>query len=412
MIHLAAASLLVQLPLPLSRAILRRAVFTLKKNEDAPKQLLIDISEFIRHDAGTGIQRVVRGIAPYLMETPPAGYVVRPVFAEKNRGYHYAPVTADALQADDRKRRDARPVVVSPGDVFLGLDLVPHLLPRHRGQLLRWKRCGAKLCFLVYDLLPLLHPHWFNPKRHATFKRWLRTVALFGDDLICISGAVKADLSVWLTTQYGLEQPPPHLHSIPLGADLASTMPSTGCADEELEIMERLYRKPFILMVGTLEPRKGYAQTLDAFECYWAKGGVAALVVVGKPGWKTNVLQARLRTHPELNNKLFWFHNASDELLQLLYQAARGVLLASEAEGYGLPLIEAAQYGKPVLARNIPVFREIAGPNASFFDTDSFAEHLESWIQQIQGAKTCPGLTAQTPWSDCAVRLAEIVTTA
>jgi glycosyltransferase involved in cell wall biosynthesis len=268
----------------------------------------------------------------------------------------------------------------------------------------------VKLCFLVYDLLPLLHPHWFNPKRYFTFKRWLRTIALFGDDLICISGSVKADLSSWLTAQYGLGQPPPHLHSIPLGADLASTMPSAGCADQELELMEPLYRKPFILMVGTLEPRKGYAQTLDAFECYWAKGGVAALVVVGKPGWKTDALQARLRTHPEQNNRLFWFDNASDELLQLLYQAAAGVLLASEAEGCGLPLIEAAQYGKPALARNIPVFREIAGPNASFFDAVSFAGHLESWIQQIQNAKFCPGLAVQMPWSDSAVKLTEIVT--
>ena len=70
--------------------------------------------------------------------------------------------------------------------------------------------------------------------------------------------------------------------------------------------------------------------------------------------------------------------------MQSLYQAATGVLLASEAEGFGLPLIEAMQHGKPVLVRDIPVFREITELNATFFDEHSIDERLEDWLQLIQ----------------------------
>ena len=162
-------------------------------------------------------------------------------------------------------------------------------------------------------------------------------------------------------------------------------------------------------MVGTLEPRKGYTQALQAFEQIWRSGMDALLVIVGKPGWKTESLQEHLAGHAEQGKKLFWFGRASDELLRRLYHAASGVLVASEAEGYGLPLIEAAQYGKPVLARDIPVFRETAAPGTSFFEAGSFAESLGSWIQRIQSAGFVVSQTIGTSWADSAARLAEIV---
>ena len=410
MIHRLSATLLARLPLSLSRAILGWTACSVNDSGGSPKQLLIDISELIKQDAGTGIQRVVRGIVPYLMEHPPTGYAVYPVFAEKGRGYRYAPVTTLLLQADEQKRRDARPVTVNGGDIFLGLDLVVRPLPRHRGQLLCWKRRGAKFCFLVHDLLPLLHPQWFNPRRCRTFNRWLRTIVLFGDDLICVSEAVKADLRQWLTTRYNLHNGAPRLSTVPLGADITSTMPSSGCTDEELELMDRFSNKPFILMVGTLEPRKGYTQALNAFEQLWVGGQDIPLVIVGKPGWKTEALQERLARHPEDGKRLFWFFRGSDELLQRLYHSATGVLAASEAEGYGLPLIEAAEHGKPVLARDIPVFREVAVPGTSFFEAGSFVESLEAWIRKIQEPGIVNAHSCRTSWAESATKFSETVT--
>jgi glycosyltransferase involved in cell wall biosynthesis len=409
MIHRISASILALLPVFVSRSIVKRTVSTSHDESDSPKQLLIDISEVIRHDARTGIQRVVRGIVQQLFLNPPSGYVVRPVFAERNRNYHYAPVTIDCLQADEQKRHNALPVRVKSGDVFVGLDLAAHVLPRHQGQLLRWKQRGVRLSFLVYDLLPLLHPQWFNPKRYKTFSRWLRTLAVYSDDLICISEIVKTDLIDWFTVHYGLSESVVGFHTIPLGSDIAATLPSNGCTDDERSQLETLRARAFVFMVGTLEPRKGYTLALDAFEELWKNNIEITLVIVGKPGWNTDTLQVRLRTHIERNLRLFWFDNASDELLDGLYRTAKGVLLASEGEGFGLPLIEAEQHRKPILARDIPVFREIAGRHTVFYDADSFVHCLENWVYMIQSCDPVQFEPRQTSWAESADNIKKIV---
>ena len=78
-------------------------------------------------------------------------------------------------------------------------------------------------------------------------------------------------------------------------------------------------------------------------------------------------------THPtakefaEASNRFYCFKDSSDEMLCALYGIVDGLHMASKGEGFGLPMVEAARYGKPVLARDISVFREIAGDNARYF---------------------------------------------
>ena len=79
-----------------------------------------------------------------------------------------------------------------------------------------------------------------------------------------------------------------------------------------------------------------------------------------------------MRTYPKVCKRLYWLEDVSDELLGLLYASTDGVIAASHAEGYGLPLVEALSHGKPVLARDIPVFREVASDGlVSFFRGES-----------------------------------------
>jgi glycosyltransferase involved in cell wall biosynthesis len=120
-------------------------------------------------------------------------------------------------------------------------------------------------------------------------------------------------------------------------------------------------------MVGTVEPRKGHAQALAAFELLWAQGSEANLVIVGKQGWLVDELVAKLRQHPELNQHLFWLEGISDEYLEAVYAASTCLIAPSEGEGFGLPLIEAALHKKPMIARDLPVFGEVAGEHAFYF---------------------------------------------
>ncbi|MDR9778211.1 glycosyltransferase, partial [Rhizobium hidalgonense] len=140
---------------------------------------------------------------------------------------------------------------------------------------------------------------------------------------------------------------------------------------------------PTFLMVGTLEPRKRQLQALLAFERLWAQGYTVSLVIVGKYGWNVDFLVEMLSDHPELNRHLFWFAQTSDEFLEKLYATSSCLIAASSGEGFGLPIIEAAQHGIPIIARDIPVFREIASDHAYYFKGNSaiaLAKCITDWL--------------------------------
>nr|WP_255662564.1 glycosyltransferase family 1 protein [Acidovorax sp. D4N7] len=318
-----------------------------------------------------------------LLLSPPEGYRVRPVYATRRHGYSYA--NEDFLDSPTQgEKNTVRPVEVQSGDIFLALDLAAHLLPRHQAQVLDWKRTGVRLHVLVYDLLPLQHPEWFPSRTERNFKRWMRWLAIYADNAICISASVKDELQNWLKVHYSL--PPTALPAsiIVLGADINASVPSGGLPNDAKDLLAHLRNTPFVLMVGTIEPRKGHDQALAAFEHLWKQSSsMPSLVLVGRGGWKTEALQDKLRRHPESGKRLFWPQNVSDEYLLHLYAACSGVLVASRAEGFGLPVIEAALHRKPVLARDLPVFREIGLPEITFFtgqDAKNLACAITSWL--------------------------------
>jgi len=166
-------------------------------------------------------------------------------------------------------------------------------------------------------------------------------------------------------------------------------------------------------MVGTLEPRKGYTQTLSAFEKLWMQGVDANLVIVGKQGWMVEKLVEKLRRHPELGCRLFWLEGISDEYLEKVYASCTCLIAASEGEGFGLPLIEAAQHKLPIIARDIPVFHEVAGEHAFYFkgkEPDDLAKAVQKWLElyhsgQHPKSDDMPWLT----WNESASQLLDII---
>jgi glycosyltransferase involved in cell wall biosynthesis len=391
------------LPICVARRLIHWRVSPVQHLHHGPKQLLVDVSVIAINDARTGIQRVVRALLDQLLKHPPAGYRVRPICATRKCGYRYAPDFSN--KGFDQTH--GTPVRVEPGDIFLGLDLTSNLLPRRQPELARWKRRGATLYFMVYDLLPVLHPHWFNPKTSKNHDRWLRAMAVLADHLVCISNAVKNDLASWLMTHYGLGTEALPISTIPLGGDLGASIPTRGLPANIDQLLEEFRSRPSILAVGTLEPRKGYAQVLAALEQLWDCGRKVNLVIVGKPGWKTGLLQEYLAAHPQRQHQLYWLHEVSDEMLELLYNAAAGVIVASEAEGCGLPLIEALHYGTPVLARDIPVFREIDHDRITYFagKNGTLAEDIDNWLDRVEQGQVLPTGVPLPTWHDSALHL-------
>jgi glycosyltransferase involved in cell wall biosynthesis len=148
---------------------------------------------------------------------------------------------------------------------------------------------------------------------------------------------------------------------------MAGSVPSVGLPSNVDYVMSVLDSRVTFLMVGTIEPRKGQKQTLEAFDLLWNQQIDVNLVIIGKQGWLIDELIEKIRGHSELNRRLFWLEGISDEYLEKVYAASTCLIAASEGEGFGLPLIEAAQHKLPIIARDIQVFREVAGEYAFYF---------------------------------------------
>jgi glycosyltransferase involved in cell wall biosynthesis len=138
-------------------------------------------------------------------------------------------------------------------------------------------------------------------------------------------------------------------------------------------------------MVGTIEPRKNHRQVFEAFDSAWQRGLQAQLVIVGARAWKTEELLAEMQSHPEFDKRFHLVRDASDVDLDFLYRRATALIIASEVEGFGLPIVEARQRGLRVIASDIPVFREIEDPATLFFALGN-VESLVERLLEVAGA--------------------------
>lgn len=351
------------------------------------RQLLVDVTVLVSlGDEKTGIHRTTRGILAQLLENPPPGWRVEPVFRGHRETYRYARrLVRNYLHLEGLNLEDA-PVAVNPGDVFLGLDWDPGIAVDDQAAnwLLHHRQRGMRTVFTIYDLLPLQHSEWFKPEMQPLFKGWLSRICRVADGFACISRAVADELISWLDTYSAVAARIFDIGYFHLGSDLEASWASRGLTLDERKLLDALKGREVLVMIGTVEPRKNHSQALSAMEHLWAGGENLSLVICGRQGWMVEGIAQQLRSHPELGHRLFWMEQATDEALLQLYSIASGALMASGGEGFGLPLVEAAKHGVPIVARDLPVFREVAGEHAFYFSGDrstDLAGALRSWLK-------------------------------
>lgn len=343
---------------------------------DGPRRLLIDLSEVVTTDYGTGIHRVVRNLTRALLCSPATGaWTCAPVAHDADGLMHSAHAYAeDRLGVPGMAERLSS--LSSERDVLLLLDSAWENPQRFLPSIERIRAAGGLTGAFVYDLIPLRFPQYCVDFMPPIFERWLRFVVAHCDFLVCISRAVADDLDAWID-QYG----PTVRGGLRIGhVYLGSDMDETATTDEASAAMrEAMQGGQSVLMVGTVEPRKRHDLALAAFESAWAEGSDLRLVIAGKQGWNVEELAARIRQHAWFGHRLFWIEEPTDHDLRYAYAQAFRLLQASDAEGFGLPIVEAAHYATPLLLSGIPVFHEIAGSEADYF-TAGDAGALKPWI--------------------------------
>ena len=305
-------------------------------------------------------------------------------------------------------------VDVAAGDVVYVSDYSEKIIDAASDGLYSdWRARGIRISFRVYDILPILKPEFFPSWANTMHTDWLTAISQNADQLICISDSVAAEVKQRLNETDPTVQQHLIISSVHLGADFSVT-DNIRPLDSDVEAKHRmLSSRPTFLMVGTVEPRKGYLQTIAAFDLLWKEGVDVNLAIVGAEGWKglpneerrtIPTIVSKLHNHPEAGLRLWWLQGLDNSQLVDLYRHSTCLIAASEGEGFGLPLVEAARHGLPILARDIPVFREVAGEYASYFGSDdgeSIARTIKAWLAEFEKGTHCKseGMSWLT-WAD------------
>lgn len=372
----------------------------------SPMRIFVDGTEsFWRPENRTGIQRVAREICRRCSSQAPGGAEVIPVQFDGRtwRGlgdtegpaygiFYRARLLAARCRA--RRRISRAEWKASPTKIWLTLAMLGGLLGSALGSgcasLVRWvlrappapamragdillmpeyplqrrssieavKSKGVRVVAVIHDCVPLSHPQFYRQEK--VFGEHFAWSLANAEGIMSISAFSEREIRTRLPAGG------PWVDHFHLGADFARK--SSG-QPRRPELVAALAH-PCFLMVGTIAPHKNHVQALDAMELLWREGGAACLIIAGKVGWQADDLLGRVAQHPELGRRLFVFHDLDDAELAHTYAEAHALIAASYVEGFGLPLVEALGCGLPVVAADIPVFREIGGTAVDFFPLD------------------------------------------
>ena len=310
--------------------------------------------------------------------------------------------------AIDQTRRFAEGLTlprISPdaGDVLVILDPWWRCPKSFWRNVAKARRRGALVATVIYDLIPITHTDFVGHRHVKRFRNWLHAAADHTDFFLAISETVKNELRSHLQESCPNQAwTAKRFHSFILGADLSV---------ETNGVVRDSTRRAFeagntYLMVGALEQRKNQPFLVDTFETLWKRGVDVRLCLVGSYTKALPEFHQRLTQHAELGRRLFYFSNLNDGELDYCYQNTRALVYPSIVEGFGLPIVETLQHGKPVLASNTPIHREVGGEFCGFFDlasTEALAEMIAGFekLGHVPGTRPVSEYVAPTWERSC-----------
>lgn len=270
------------------------------------------------------------------------------------------------------------------------------------------KANAGRVAIILYDLIPISHPQYCTEDNANNFTANFPFIVTNTDLFVAISQTTENALKQYLIENTSLRKPATS-HFF-LGADL-DLIKQTFRVRKSLQA-QFAANKPY-LCVGTIEPRKNHALLLDAFDEIWKNNHDLHLCLIGHYGWKSEKLVERIKNHPLFGDNLTWFSYLDDTELSYCYNNAKALIFPSIIEGFGLPLIEALHYGCPVMASDIPVFREIGADRCAYFPLDT-PDGLVSQINELETSGELPSVQQSDDfkwinWEESALEFYKII---
>lgn len=268
----------------------------------------------------------------------------------------------------------SRPITPSVGQYFFTADTPWDLAAPYWACVDRLKSSGVSTAACFYDGLPWFHPEFFEERAVNLWKMYYTRSFRSVDSWFAISSVSQLQL-LEISTQVKL--PIRTSFKLPMGSDFILRPPmlcQSSSSSNEINV----------LAVSSLDARKGYDTLLRSIP--YIDPSISITVVgriIGKNSKRiySELLEAS-RSYPNLS----LLTDVGDDNLDILYKNCTAVICPSKAEGFGLSLIEAAQYGKTIISNDIPIFREVSsdyGLSPWFYPTNSSA-HLARLINQLK----------------------------
>ncbi|WP_213814341.1 glycosyltransferase family 1 protein [Glaciihabitans sp. dw_435] len=356
----------------------------------------VDVSDLVRTRGKTGIQRVLREVASRLLTDTPAGYTVRIV--RFNYAFHYFEEIArdDALRIlFDSDSVPASAVIriedFGPQDIFYDIDAVWGS-PLKRAYLYkRLKSQGVTIFATVYDFVPIKFPAFAFRNTVRVWPAYIAAVFAYADLVFVDSRATERDFADY-RRQFGITREIPTVVT-KLGGDF--TPVTTRSAVIDRVIVDKFINEPYLLFVGSIEPRKMQMLALDAMKLISKVRPDVHLVIAGKMGWNSGAVNHRIVTDPLHGRRIHWVNTPSDELLKELYDRCTIAVYHSHYEGFGLPVAESLSHGKiTITSRNSSIY-EVGHAYADYVHFNSATEVAETALAYLNSETAFTARTKQ-----------------
>ena len=339
-------------------------------------EIILDITRLLSrvlHPTPTGVDRVEMAYARGLIAAAPD----RLRFAAVHPSGLYGRLPREAverfLDATEQRWRDKglgaqsprlfaakallslRPRVAKASAKSLYLQPSPNNLIKPALMRAFLRRENARLICLVHDLIPIEYPEYARPGGAALHARRIETVAALSDGIIANSQATLDGLQPYLDRA---------------GRRPLTTVAHLG-AEYDVPASPHVPDRPYFVCVGTIEPRKNHLLLLHLWRAMSEHRGAAAipkLVLIGRRGWENEQVIDLLERCPALASCVDEHAGLPDRQVQAMIAGARGLLLPSFAEGYGMPVAEALALRVPVICSDLPALREAGGDVPLFLD--------------------------------------------
>ena len=262
----------------------------------------------------------------------------------------------------------------------------------------------GKAVVTIHDMSFARYPEFAEQKNLDYLQRVIRRTVERADAILAVSRFSKQEIETCLDVS------PAKVFAIPLGIASTYGRPSPAA----LADMRRQLNldRPYLLTVGTIEPRKNLTFMMDVFD--QLKGFDGDLVIAGRPGWKFEPILARMLRSPK-RDRIRHLPDIGDAQLPGLYAGAELFLITSRYEGFGFPPLEAMACGTAVVASTGGSLPEILGDTALLvpgFETGSWVEALETLLQdnarRAAMAARGPGHAARYTWTETARQTWEV----